>query len=57
MNRFEIIVVTGILILLSLSTCGHPPDLIPDGIYGHPSNEDEFKIPDNATPIEPVNNE
>ena len=53
MSRLETIVVAGLLILPTLSACGQPPDFIPEGIYGHPGDEDDqFEVPDNLTPID-----
>jgi hypothetical protein len=53
MSQFETIVVVGAFTLLALSACGHPPELIPEGIYGHPADkDDQHQIPDNATPID-----
>ena len=51
--RMMITALLGFSLLLILSACGHPPDLIPEGIYGHPGDDDDqFEIPDNATPID-----
>ena len=50
--KMMITALLGFSLLLILSTCGHPPDLIPEGIYGHPGDDDQFEVPDNLTPID-----
>ena len=50
--KMTITALLGFSLLLILSGCGHPPDLIPEGIYGHPSDDDQFEAPDNLTPID-----
>ena len=53
LSRMITTALLGFSLLLILSGCGHPTDLIPEGIYGHPGDEDDqFEVPDNATPID-----
>ena len=48
-SRIMTTALLGFSLLLILSGCGHPPEFTPEGIYGHPGDDDQFGMPDNLT--------